>query len=156
MLVLQASSHHLIRVSCDHSKYLWQCCHCDIFQCVLSTQITRWSESEGERSDPDSRKTDESLLKLISYKLGSVLEGWKVTRLMLSMFPHFHDSPASHLKAPSCICCSLSWALRRPWTAALREKCQTDQERIPLKRGLRFVSQSFIKHWQIHNLHNQS
>lgn len=48
----------------------------------------RWSESEGERSEPDSRKTDESLLKLISYKLGSVLAGWKVTRLMPSMFPH--------------------------------------------------------------------
>jgi len=86
----------------------------------------------GER-ERESGKDDESPrvnhigLGLVTSFVSQLLfkhTSWHVARGVIA-------SPAWHLKTRPCICCSPSWALRRPWTAALREKCPTNQERNP-------------------------
>lgn len=55
VLVLQASSHHLIRVRCGHSKYFGQRSHHDIFQCILFRQrqgsMREWEMSTAEKEN---------------------------------------------------------------------------------------------------------
>lgn len=111
------------------------------------------------------RKADESLLQLLLIHCGLSLikvKSYKLHALSLlntehvSSLPVAHevnDSPALHLKALSCICCSLSWALHRPWTAALHAMCQIDQEHNPLK-CIHFMSQSVLIHRKTHNMNS--
>lgn len=66
------------------------------------------------------------------------------------------DSPALHLKRLSCICWSLSWALHRPWTAALHGTYQTDQEHNPVTTTCSVSTFSAPSVSHVHSKHDAS